>query len=81
MEFNGGKSFELISGPGSLHVLLLEQILNLAHGRSETSVDVSLSDHFFGWIFALGPSVKIVSPAKAVRQFRNELDAMRALYK
>ena len=48
---------------------------------SETSVDVSLSDHFFGWIFALGSSVKIVSPAKAVRQFRNELDAMRALYK
>ncbi len=31
-------------------------------GWSEIKVDVALSDQFFGWIFALGPSVTIAGP-------------------
>jgi len=42
-------------------------------GWSETSVDVALSDQFFGWIFAIGPKVKIVGPANVVKKFKQEL--------
>ena len=50
-------------------------------GWSETVVEVSMSDHFLGWIFALGPKVKIKGPSKAVKTFKKELDALRELYK
>ncbi len=49
-------------------------------GWSETRVDVALSDQFFGWLFALGQGVKIVSPASAVKKFEGELEALRAVY-
>ncbi len=49
-------------------------------GWSETSVEVALSDHFFGWIFALGPKVKITGPADVVKIFRDEINARKKLY-
>ena len=49
-------------------------------GWSETNVDVALSDQFLGWIFALGPKVKILGPEDVVMRFRKELDDRRALY-
>ena len=49
-------------------------------GWSQTSVDVALSDHFLGWIFALGPRVVIIGPASVVERFRDELDRRRSLY-
>lgn len=42
-------------------------------GWSETSVDVALSDQFFGWIFAIGPDVKIMGPKDVVKMFKKEL--------
>ena len=49
-------------------------------GWSETTVDVALSDQFLGWIFALGPHVRIVSPDFVVRQFRAELKRVEQEY-
>lgn len=48
---------------------------------SEISVDVALSSPFFGWIFALGPHVRIISPQNAVKQFANELDVLSEMYR
>ena len=47
---------------------------------SEINVDVCLSDQFLGWIFALGPNVKILGPKAVVSAFRKELDEARKLY-
>ena len=50
-------------------------------GWSEISVDVALSDQFLGWIFALGPNVKITGPKEVVDRYKNELDEMVKMYK
>ncbi len=50
-------------------------------GWSETSVDVALSDQFFGWIFAIGPDVKITGPKDVVKMFKKELKDRMSLYK
>ncbi|MBR5349170.1 MAG: WYL domain-containing protein [Lachnospiraceae bacterium] len=42
-------------------------------GWSETHVEVSMSDQFLGWIFALGTDVKIIGPEEAVEKFKVEL--------
>ncbi|MCR4754966.1 MAG: WYL domain-containing protein [Lachnospiraceae bacterium] len=48
---------------------------------SEISVDVAVSDQFLGWIFALGPKVKIIGPEAVTKRFAEELDALKKLYK
>ncbi len=50
-------------------------------GWSEISVDVTMSDQFLGWIFALGPKVKILSPEDVVNRYKEELKEMVKLYK
>ncbi len=40
----------------------------------ETSVDVALSNQFFGWIFALGSNVRILSPTDVVEGFRSSVN-------
>ena len=49
-------------------------------GWSEINVDVALSDHFFGWIFALGSKVKIAGPKEVVTKFKKELKEIRKMY-
>ena len=49
-------------------------------GWSETSVDVCMSDQFLGWIFALGPKVKILGPKNVVKVFRSELEDRLQMY-
>ncbi len=49
-------------------------------GWSEISVDVALSDHFFGWIFALGTDVRILGPKEVVERFGKELKETMKLY-
>lgn len=49
-------------------------------GWSEIHVDVSLSNQFFGWIFGLGPKVKIVGPNEVVERFKKELGEIRENY-
>ncbi len=50
-------------------------------GWSQTSVDVALSDQFFGWIFALGNSVMITGPKDVVERFKSELSDASDLYR
>ncbi len=50
-------------------------------GWSEITVDVAMSDQFLGWIFALGPKVKILSPENVVDRYKKELNEMVKLYK
>ena len=47
---------------------------------SETTVEVALSNQFYGWIFSLGPNIKIVGPEDVVRSFGEELEMMRNHY-
>ena len=51
------------------------------NGWSETYVDVALSGHFFGWVFALGTNVKVVGPDSVVKEMREQLESMRGLYR
>lgn len=43
------------------------------NGYSVTSVDVALSDQFFGWLFALSDGVVIVSPDDVKEKYKEEL--------
>ncbi|MBP3737317.1 MAG: WYL domain-containing protein [Lachnospiraceae bacterium] len=45
-----------------------------------TSVDVSVSSQFFGWIFALGSKVKLVGPEQVVKQMKSEAKDLLRLY-
>ncbi len=47
---------------------------------SEIAVDVALSRQFFGWIFAIGPKVKILGPKSVTDEFRKAIDDMKKTY-
>lgn len=49
-------------------------------GWSEITVEVALSDQFFGWIFALGEKVKILGPEEVVEKFKGEIEGMKEVY-
>lgn len=42
-------------------------------GYFKTFVEVAVSKQFFGWIFALGPEVKINSPEEVVKSIKKEI--------
>ncbi|MBO4652094.1 MAG: WYL domain-containing protein [Lachnospiraceae bacterium] len=50
-------------------------------GWSETFVDVSMSTHFFGWIFALGDGVRITGPAEVVSDFKRKIKELEGMYR
>ncbi len=50
-------------------------------GWSETHVNVALSDQFFGWIFALGTKVRIISPEEVKEKYRAEVCNIIGAYK
>ncbi len=43
-------------------------------GWSETIVEVAMSDHFLGWIFALGSKVRIIGPKEVMKKFMGLID-------
>lgn len=43
-------------------------------------INVNLSQQFYGWLFALGDKVKLVSPNNAVEEFENQLLKVQKLY-
>ena len=49
-------------------------------GYSVTIVDVSVSGQFFGWLFALGKGVRILSPEHVVEEYRKEMQKVIELY-
>lgn len=50
-------------------------------GWLESSVEVALSDQFYGWLFALGTGVKIAGPKSVVSGFEKELEEIKKMYK
>ena len=50
-------------------------------GWSETSVEIALSTRFYGWLFALGNGVLLLSPEKAVAGFQKEMKERLKAYK
>lgn len=44
-------------------------------------VSINLSQQFFGWMFALGDKIKIIAPADAVDEYKNQLASISNLYK
>lgn len=50
-------------------------------GWSETTVEVALSDQFFGWVFALGTGVEITGPQAVADKYKKELQALYKMYK
>ena len=49
-------------------------------GWSVTTVDVAVSEQFFGWVFGLGAKVKIVDPEDVVDRFKDELKSIQNQY-
>ena len=49
-------------------------------GWSETSVDVALSNQFFGWIFGLGDAVRITGPDHIHESFFESISSIQRLY-
>ncbi|XME04063.1 helix-turn-helix transcriptional regulator [Lachnospiraceae bacterium C1.1] len=49
-------------------------------GWSVTTVDVAVSEQFFGWVFGLGAKVKIVGPEEVVDRFRNYISVVLNMY-
>ena len=49
-------------------------------GRSRVSVDVAVSNQFFGWIMSLGPEVKITAPDEVVGQIAKASGRFAANY-
>ena len=49
-------------------------------GWSVTTVNVAISDQFFGWVFSFGTWMKIISPKKIVEEYLNELKVINEIY-
>ena len=50
-------------------------------GWSETYVDVALSGHFFGWLFALEENVRILAPDTVVAEFKRKMERLGEMYR
>lgn len=44
-------------------------------------VEVNVSDQFFGWLFALGDEVQVLSPDSVVQRFKDHCEKVISLYK
>ncbi len=49
-------------------------------GWSLTTVEVALSEQFFGWIFGLGTEIKIAGPDDVVERFKSDMAAISGNY-
>ncbi len=47
---------------------------------SETTVEVAISDQFFGWVFSLGDNVKLAGPDEVVEGYRANIRKMEEMY-
>ena len=49
--------------------------------RFIVNVKVNISHQFFGWLFALGDKVKILSPESVKEKYKNHIDNVLSCYK
>lgn len=49
-------------------------------GYSHVLVDVSVSGQFYGWLFALGSGVRIISPENVIKEYQKEMKKVLELY-
>ncbi|MCR5195944.1 MAG: WYL domain-containing protein [Pseudobutyrivibrio sp.] len=54
---------------------------DVGNGRSMIAVDVAISSQFFGWIFGLGPDVKITGPKDVLMKIQEEAESFFNNYK
>ncbi len=55
-------------------------VTRVSPGRCRTTVRVSASRQFLGWIIGLGPGARIVGPESVVEDMRREISALSARY-
>ena len=48
--------------------------------HSTVRLKVAMSAHFLGWVFALGPKVKITGPQSVLKKVREELERLNSQY-
>ncbi len=60
-----------------------QEVMLIPDGENHFTVTVSavVSPQFLGWIFGLGAGVRIMAPAWAAEELRNQLDAVAERYK
>lgn len=56
-------------------------VITMGEEYFQTTVSVAMSGQFLGWLFALGDSVQIISPASAVDKMREHITKVGNLYK
>ena len=49
-------------------------------GRFRLTVEVEVSDHFLGWIIALGPSVVITGPPQVIGRMKEIAETLKTQY-
>lgn len=89
------KNFAMFGGEEETVIVLLENsmcgifidrfgkdisFLPVDDGHSTVRLKVAMSDHFLGWIFALGSKVKIVGPDEAVSKAKAMVDRLKEQY-
>ena len=45
------------------------------------TVEVEISDPFFGWLFGFGNEVKLIGPDSVINAYTEYLDSVRSMYK
>ncbi|MDO4618982.1 MAG: WYL domain-containing protein [Lachnospiraceae bacterium] len=81
MSLPSGKAFIQIRFPNSYCGIFIDRFgkditfFPVDEGHSRLSVDVAVSNQFFGWIFALGPEVKVEGPEEVTEQIKKAAEA------
>ena len=84
--FGGTESLVTLEGRNDMVGILIDRFgkditivpVNDTHFR--TSVNVVVSQQFFGWIMGLGDGIKIISPENVVAQIRAEIKKLDSFY-
>ncbi len=84
--FNGETKRVLIEFPNHYCGLFIDRFgkdisfRKMDDNHSMLSIEVAISNQFFGWIFALGKDVKVTGPAEVVEQMKKAAEEFLANY-
>ena len=60
---------------------VLSHVEQLSGGRQRVQVTTLVDGSLFGWLFALGPELRLTAPKKVAEQFRERAKALAKAYK